>query len=177
MSKEYEKNENSCIVQITQEQDLNSTKKWEQTDFIRISKSSLKDNSTHKHRFNNSAPNINNERKNIEKGEKMQEESINILKKLGYINIEDVSKLGRGYDIECVEKATNTRFYIEVKTFDSDFFEMTENEYKIWSTNKDIYKILLMDSNNKLYDIIDGIKLKDKFNIQSSKYKLILKDY
>ncbi len=108
----------------------------------------------------------------IEKGEIIQQKALKYLQDSNkYLNINDVSEFGRGYDIECIEKATKTLIYIEVKSFEKDYFEMTENEYNTWMSNKNIYKFFLRKESTKENFWVDGEKLQNKFKITSSKYK------
>lgn len=112
----------------------------------------------------------------IQKGKLVEQLATELLNKSkSYSNVKNVSELGYGYDIECVENATTRTLYIEVKSFEKDYFEMTENEYKKWEKNKNIYKIFLLDLNTKHQKLINGEELENYFNIETSKYRCTMK--
>ena len=67
----------------------------------------------------------------IQKGKLIEKKAMEFLNNSNkYSDVRDVSAMGLGYDIEC--KDTSRTFYIEVKSFEKDYFELTENEYNSW---------------------------------------------
>lgn len=151
----------------------NEIQSWKDIDFSTYTDSG-KNYSSQTNKGNKKTSYSSKQRSNsdIEKGEMIQQKALKYLQDSNkYLNINDVSEFGRGYDIECIEKATKTLIYIEVKSFEKDYFEMTENEYNTWFHNKNIYKFLLINDNKEEKSFIDGENLQNVFKITPSKYK------
>ena len=120
---------------------------------------------------------IERAKNNIEKGRLIENIAFNYLNNSAkYIDIIDVSDRCLGYDFQCIEKATKSTIYVEVKSFsiDKGYFEITENEYHTWQNNKDRYVFFLLDTNQKpLW--IEGRKIEERMIITPSSYKCKLK--
>ena len=112
----------------------------------------------------------------IKKGKLVEQQAMEFLNKSkAYSNVKNVSELGYGYDIQCVENTTKKLLYIEVKSFEKNYFEMTENEYDKWKKNKNIYKIFLLNINTQDYRLINGEELENYFEIETCKYRCKVK--
>ena len=131
---------------------------------------------SNKHNKRTSFSSIERAKNDIVKGHLIEKIALDYLQNsTKYIDAIDVSDRCLGYDIECIEKATKTLIYIEVKSFEKDFFEITENEYNMWKNNKNIYKFLLININTKERILIDGELLETQMIITPNKYKCKLR--
>ena len=173
-----EKRENNANkLQDTLSQDY-STSEWQDIAFSAIKREQLfeKNDISNKHHQRTSFSSIERAKNDIEKGHLIEKIALDYLQNsTKYIDAIDVSDRGLGYDIECIEKATKTLIYIEVKSFEKDFFEITENEYNMWKNNKNIYKFLLIKINTKERILIDGELLETQMIITPNKYKCKLR--
>ena len=173
-----EKRENNANkLQDTLRQDY-STSEWQDIAFSAIKRDQLfeKNGISNKHNKRTSFSSIERAKNDIVKGHLIEKIALDYLQNsTKYIDAIDVSDRCLGYDIECIEKATKTLIYIEVKSFEKDFFEITENEYNMWKNNKNIYKFLLININTKERILIDGELLETQMIITPNKYKCKLR--
>ena len=70
------------------------------------------------------------------------------------------------------EKATKTLIYIEVKSFEKDFFEITENEYNIKSFKNDYVTITNIEPSKTIS--VDLKKLEEE---EPDTYKGLIEDF
>lgn len=153
--------------------------KWSDVKFSLPEKKDVleKECNLSKHSKQTSFSSIERAKNNIEKGRLIENIAFNYLNNSAkYIDIIDVSDRCLGYDFQCIEKATKSTIYVEVKSFsiDKGYFEITENEYHTWQNNKDRYVFFLLDTNQKpLW--IEGRKIEERMIITPSSYKCKLK--
>lgn len=177
--KYFEKKEQS----IKDEQELLDNKqneiKWCNVKFSLPEKKQVTEKSynSNKHYKQTSFSSFERAKNNIEKGRKNENIALEYLINSGkYDDIIDVSDRCLGYDFQCIEKATKSTIYVEVKSFsiDKGYFEITENEYRTWQNNKDRYIFFLLDTiREPLW--IDGKDIEEQMIITPSSYKCILK--
>jgi len=153
--------------------------KWSNVKFSLPEKKQVTEKSynSNKHSKQTSFSSFERAKNNIEKGRLIENIALNYLNNSKkYVDIIDVSDRCLGYDFQCIEKATKSTIYVEVKSFsvDKGYFEITENEYHTWQNNKDRYVFFLLDTKQEpLW--IDGRNIEEQMIITPSSYKCTLK--
>ena len=153
--------------------------KWSNVKFSLPEKKQVTEKSynSNKHSKQTSFSSFERAKNNIEKGRLIENIALNYLNNSKkYVDIIDVSDRCLGYDFQCIEKATKSTIYVEVKSFsvDKGYFEITENEYHTWQNNKDRYVFFLLDTKQEpLW--IDGRNIEEQMIITQSSYKCTLK--
>ena len=161
---------------------LNDTQKeikWSNVKFSLPEKKQVTEKSynSNKHSKQTSFSSFERAKNNIEKGRLIENIALNYLNNSEkYVDIIDVSDICLGYDFQCIEKATKSTIYVEVKSFsvDKGYFEITENEYRTWQNNKDRYVFFLLDTKQEpLW--IDGRNIEEQMIVAPNSYKCTLK--
>ena len=144
---------------------------WQDMTFAQLQTETSPINHTNIHK-RTSYSSVDRSKNDIVKGRCVEKLALKILKDSNkYTDIKDVSDQGFGYDIECVEKATKTTFYVEVKSFEKGYFEITENEYNTWKNNKNNYVFFLINTTTIEYWWINGLEAEKRLTMSPNKFK------